>query len=92
MKTPLDTEETGMQFPCEFIIKIFGLAGSEFEISALGIIRQHFTDLREDAIRSRLSQDGKYLALSITVRADSRAQLDAVYQELTANPLILMTL
>ncbi len=81
-----------LQFPCEFVIKIFGNAHEEFEVQALTIIRHHIKDLAENAIKSRLSKDGKYLALTITMPIDSREQLDAIYRELSSNPLILMVL
>lgn len=84
--------ESLLHFPCEFVIKIFGNASNEFEIQALTIIRRHIQDLAEDAIKSRLSKDGKYLALTITMPIDSREQLDAIYQELSSNPMILMVL
>src|SRR5687768_8004654 len=67
-----------LQFPCEFVIKIFGKASDEFELQTLTIIRHHIKELAEDSIKSRLSKDSKYLALSITVPLDSRAQLDAI--------------
>lgn len=81
-----------LNFPCEFVIKIFGHASDEFELQVLIIIRNHIKDLAENAIRSRLSKDGKYLALSITMPVDSREQLDAVYQELSTHPMVLMVL
>jgi putative lipoic acid-binding regulatory protein len=81
-----------LHFPCEFVIKIFGKASDEFELQALTIIRAHVEDIAEDAIKSRLSKDSKYLALSITVPLDSREQLDAIYRDLSSNPLILMAL
>jgi putative lipoic acid-binding regulatory protein len=81
-----------LQFPCDFVIKIFGAASDEFEMQALTIIRHHIKDIREDAIKSRLSKDNKYLALTITLYVESREQLDVLYKELSANPQILMVL
>ena len=85
-------DQSPLHFPCEYVIKIFGVASDEFEVKALTIIRSHVPDLREDAIRNRKSKDGKYMALSITVTAKSREQLDSIYQDLTASPYILMAL
>lgn len=81
-----------LHFPCEFVIKIFGPASDEFELQTLTIIRRHIKDIAENALKSRLSKDGKYLALTITMPVDSREQLDSIYQELSSNPLILMVL
>ncbi len=87
-----ETKESPFQFPCEFVIKIFGLASDAFELEALTIVRKHISELREDAIKSRLSKDGKYLALSITIHAESKEQLDTLYRELSASSHILMAL
>lgn len=81
-----------LQFPCEFIIKAFGLASDEFETAVLTIIRAHVRDLGENAIRSRLSKDNKYLALTISIMAESQDQLNGIYQAFSKNPLILMAL
>ena len=88
----MDNTESTLQFPTEFAIKVFGVKSDEFETAVLAIIRKYFADLKENCIRTRLSEDKKYLALTITVIAESREQLDNIYRELTANPLVLMAL
>ena len=87
-----ETPETLLQFPCEFVIKVFGLASDQFELEVLTIIRQHVQDLRETAITTRPSKDGKYLALSVSIHATSKDQLDAIYRDLSANSHVLMAL
>lgn len=87
-----DTQSSPLSFPCDFIIKVFGEASDEFEINVLTIIRKHIQELRENAIRTRYSKDKKYLALTITVYAESQEQLDEVYRELHTCPKVLMTL
>ncbi|MEO8401448.1 MAG: DUF493 domain-containing protein [Gammaproteobacteria bacterium] len=81
-----------LQFPCEFLIKIFGVASDEFEMEVITIIRKHIKELGENAIRSRPSKDGKYLALTITIHAESQEQLDEIYRSLSSSPLVLMAL
>lgn len=63
-----------------------------FEIEVLAIFRRHFTNLAETAISTRASRDGNYLAITINVHAESQEQLDAAYQELSANPHVIMVL
>jgi putative lipoic acid-binding regulatory protein len=81
-----------LTFPCDFVIKVFGLASEEFEVAVITIIRKHVVELREDALRLRPSKDGKYLALTVTVSVESKEQLDNIYRELTSNPHVLMAL
>lgn len=81
-----------LKFPCEFTIKVFGLASDEFEMEVITITRRHIKQLRENSLATRYSRDRKYLALSITFTAESREQLDALYRELSHSPRILMVL
>ena len=48
--------------------------------------------LAENALQTRLSKNGKYLALSITVHVNSKEQLDDIYRELSSSPHIIMAL
>ncbi|TAK78268.1 MAG: DUF493 domain-containing protein [Gammaproteobacteria bacterium] len=79
-------------FPCEFTIKVFGLASDEFKATVSEIIRKHVASFSHDAIQSRPSEGGKYSALSITVHVESKEQLDRIYEELSANKQVIMAL
>jgi len=81
-----------LTFPCDFTIKVFGTASNEFEASVSQIIRQHIPDLPEGAVQIRQSANSKYSAMSVTVHVTSKEQLDNIYQNLTASPLVLMAL
>ncbi len=85
-------EETLLEFPTEFPIKIMGEATDEFRSLAIGIVTRHFGALEPASIEERPSSGGKYLGLTITVRAENKAQLDAVYTELTACRQVLVAL
>lgn len=86
------TDDSLLEFPCDFPLKVMGLAGPDFEAEVIAIVRRHVPDLAEGAISVRASSGGKYSALSISFRAHSREQLDALYRELTACPLVSMAL
>ncbi|OGT45608.1 MAG: hypothetical protein A3E82_08920 [Gammaproteobacteria bacterium RIFCSPHIGHO2_12_FULL_38_11] len=81
-----------IKFPCDFTLKVMGEAQGDFEAVTLAVVKKHFpkTDLAE--IQKNSSKQGKYLALSITVNAESKMQLDALYQELSSTKEILMVL
>jgi putative lipoic acid-binding regulatory protein len=85
-------DETLFEFPCDFPIKIMGPATDEFRSLALGIVSRHFGTLAEGSIEERPSSGGRYVGLTITVRAESKAQLDAVYTELTSCRQVLVAL
>lgn len=81
-----------LQFPCQFPIKAMGKNGVELDVHIVEIIRRHVDDIHEGAIQSRLSKGGKYLSVTVTITASSRQQLDAIYQDLTDSPRVLMAL
>jgi putative lipoic acid-binding regulatory protein len=79
-----DDEESALKFPCEFPIKAMGKATPELEIAVLEIMNRHVPDLGEGSVKTRESRNGNYLAITVTIQARSREQLDAIYMELTA--------
>jgi hypothetical protein len=85
-------EDTLLEFPCRFPIKVMGAATDEFRSLALGIITRHFGEPAASDIEERPSSGGRYLGLTITVNAASKAQLDAVYTELTSCRQVLVAL
>ena len=79
-------------FPSEFPIKVMGRRDSELRALTQVIIERHAGPLAESRIRTRTSADGNFLALTYTVHATSREQLDKIYRELTACKAVLMAL
>ena len=92
MPEAADDGERLLRFPCDFPIKAMGRAEPGFESLVVEIVRRHAPDLGEGAVSSRVSSGGRYLAVTLTVRAESRGQLDAIYRELSAHPDVLMSL
>lgn len=87
-----NTSESAIEFPCDFPIKAMGHARGNFELTVMEIVRRHAPDLTEESFKSRFSRNGKYLSVTITVRARSKQQLDAIYMDLTACEHVLMAL
>jgi putative lipoic acid-binding regulatory protein len=87
-----DTEESALTFPCEFPIKAMGKSDCELDSIVVGIVRRHTPDLAEGAIYSRASKNGNYLSVTVVVRATSRDQLDAIYQDLVDCEQVIMAL
>lgn len=89
-KTPAD--ESLLKFPCEFTIKVFGEMAPDFEQTIYELIRPLAPSLSSGAIQSRISENGKYLSLSVSLYVESREQLDNIYRALTSSPRVLMAL
>lgn len=86
------TGDTLLEFPCDFPIKVMGAATDDFRSLVLGILTRHFGTPAEGSIEERPSSGGKYLGITVTVRAVSKAQLDAAYLELTSCRQVLVAL
>lgn len=87
-----DTPQSPLVFPCEFAIKVFGVATDRFLPQVMELVRRHLPEVEDAAFRSRASQDGKYLAVTINLYVESKEQLDAIYRELTGSQYVLMAL
>ncbi|MBL8473998.1 MAG: DUF493 domain-containing protein [Rhodocyclaceae bacterium] len=81
-----------LQFPCDFPVKIMGRSDPAFLPAMLTLARSHFPDFSEQNIEMRNSSGGRYLGITLNVRAESRAQLDAFYRSLTGHPLVKVVL
>lgn len=88
----MSQDETLFEFPCQFPIKIMGQASEFFEVEVVTIIRKHVPDLDDAAVKKRESAKNNYAALTVTITATSREQLDAIYMDLTASEHVLMAL
>jgi len=86
------SEETLLEFPCQFPIKAMGRVDIELDLLVIEIIRRHAPDFDHQAIKMRPSKDGNFLAITITIEATSKKQLDAIYQDLSDHPHVLVAL
>ena len=93
-ETANTTEEqaSGIEFPCEFPIKAMGTDRAQVEKTLLDAVERHAPESPRDNISRRDSRTGKYIAITITITATSKTQLDNFYQELTASEHITMAL
>lgn len=81
-----------LEFPTDFPIKIMGKAADGFAQAVLDVVLVHAPDFDAAGMEMRASSGGNYLALTCTIRATSREQLDALYRELTAHPMVKVVL
>jgi hypothetical protein len=86
------TETLIQEFPSEFPIKVMGRHDSDLRALTQLIIERHAGPMADSSVRTRTSADGNFLALTYTVVASSREQLDNIYRELTACKSVLMAL
>ena len=85
-------EESLIDFPCDFPVKVMGAAIPEFHTCITQIAKRHDSDFISDEIKQKNSKTGKYVSLTLNIHAKDKAQLDRLYQELTDHELVLWAL
>ena len=87
-----DNADTLLEFPCDYDIKTFGRQDTNFTDTVYRLVQAHVPELAESDLSTKQSSGGKYLSVTVSVRAESKAQLDAIYQSLTDSGAVLMSL
>lgn len=87
----MDNEQL-LEFPCDFPIKAMGVRSDDFKNLVTDIIGRHTPDLDTTTLRIQDSRHGRYQSVTLTVRARSREQLDAIYQDLTTHERVVIAL
>jgi uncharacterized protein len=85
-------DETLLKFPCSFPIKVMGENQLTFEKLVADTILLHVPDFDPAMVSVRESKGGKFLAVTATFTAQSKAQIDAIYLALTNHPSVKMVL
>ncbi|HEX5337923.1 MAG TPA: DUF493 domain-containing protein [Gallionella sp.] len=81
-----------IEYPSEFPLKIFGQQQAGFAQAVLEVVTKHDPGFIAASMQMRASKNARYVSLTCTIRATSREQLDALYQELCDHPMVVMVL
>jgi putative lipoic acid-binding regulatory protein len=85
-------DETLLEFPCDFPLKVMGATRDGFAQAIVEVVIKHDPGFDAASVEMRPSKAGNYLSLTCTVRATSKPQLDALYMELTGHPWVKIVL
>lgn len=86
------SEDTLLEFPCEFPLKVMGEMRDGFADEIVRVVRVYAPEFDVAHMEMRASSGGKYLSLTCTVTATSKQQLDDLYRALTAHPMVKVVL
>ena len=89
---PIPDDQSLIQYPSDFPIKIMGANVEGFANAIAEVVLLHAPDFDVAQMELRPSSGRNYLSCTCTIRATSRAQLDALYQALTAHPMVKVVL
>ena len=86
------TEESAIEFPCEFPIKMMGRNLPEFRITARALVEKHAGPVDDKAVQESLSRNERFVSITVTITATSQQQLDNIYQDVSSHADVLMAL
>lgn len=81
-----------IEYPCIFPIKVMGAQVEGFADVVIATARRFDPDLDPASVERRASRTGNYLALTLSIRATSREQLDDLYRALSSHPMVKVVL
>ena len=87
-----ELDKPALEFPCDFPMSVIGINSEEFPLSVMEILQKHVPGMDKNAYSVRPSRDQRYLSVKVKFVAESRSQLDNLYQELTSQENILWVL
>lgn len=85
-------DREGFQFPFLIPLKVIGHNNGDFERVVYHLVQKYIPELELEALSSLPSTGGKYVSVTVAFTAQSREQLEAIYQELKEHELVVMTI
>lgn len=85
-------DESLLEFPCEFPIKMMGHNTPEFVATARALVEIHTGPLDNSRFQNALSRNERFVSVTVTISAQSQQQLDDIYRDLSAHKSVLMAL
>ncbi|MGB5722148.1 MAG: DUF493 domain-containing protein [Woeseiaceae bacterium] len=86
------TEESALQFPCEFPIKMMGRDTTEFRLLARKLVENHVGAIADESVQAAVSRNARFVSVTVTITATSRQQLDDIYRDASSHDDVLMAL
>lgn len=81
-----------IEYPSLFPIKVMGTNAEGFVAAVTAVAAQFDPEFDASSVELRESSGGKYLGVTLTITATSRAQLDDLYRALSSHPMVKVVL
>jgi hypothetical protein len=81
-----------IDYPSVFPLKVMGAHVEGFVDAMVAVAQRHDPAFDPSTVELRPSRTGAWLGVTLNVTATSREQLDALYRELTAHPMVKVVL
>ena len=88
----MDQDPPKITFPCEYPIKVLGRAVDAFEPTVMTIFRQRAPGFAEELVVVKPSRNGTFHSITVTIEAQSEAQLRQIHEDLMGTGLVSMVI
>ncbi len=85
-------EPPKIEFPCDYPIKVLGRSSDAFQSLVIEVFERHAPGFDQEAVSIRASSKGTFTAITITITATGREQLEALHQDLLATGHVQMVI
>lgn len=85
-------EAPRIDFPCQYPIKVIGVAGDGFTEMVLEIVERHAPGVDASSVEIMDSKNGRFLSVRLIMTATGSEQLQALHLELKATGRVHMVL
>ncbi len=85
-------EPPKIEFPCQYPIKIIGVASVDFQEIVLTAVEKHAGKISPDLVELQASKQNTYVSVRIIIRATGLDQLQKLFDDLKAIESVKMVL
>ena len=81
-----------IEFPCQYPIKVIGIAGDNFEVDAVATVERHAGKIDPEHITKNPSKSNYYVSVRLTITATGVEQWENIFEDLKKLPNTKMVL
>ncbi|MBU2887611.1 DUF493 family protein [Gilvimarinus agarilyticus] len=86
-------EPPKIEFPCPgYPIKVLGEAGESLKSTVIEVMQKHAPSFDATRLKIKDSGKGRYQSITVYITATGIEQLEAIHQDLRANPVVKIVL
>ncbi|MAY39997.1 MULTISPECIES: HP0495 family protein [Spongiibacter] len=85
-------EPPKIEFPCDYPIKVIADNHDEARGLVMDVMQRHAAPLAENCVSERLSREGRFMSMTITITATGVEQLESIHVDLKATGVVKMVL
>ena len=85
-------EPPKIEFPCDYPIKVIADNHDEARGLVMDVMQRHAAPLAENCVSERLSREGRFMSMTITITATGVEQMESIHVDLKATGVVKMVL